>query len=65
MQCGIVSRKVEGLQMLAPLGGGFGGTLWGSAGITVPWEVYQQYGDIRILQDNYQAMKRYIDLPRY
>ena len=46
---------------VAPLGGGFGGILWGSAGITVPWEVYQQYGDIRILQDNYQAMKRYID----
>src|SRR5262249_45210700 len=29
---------------IAPVGNGFGGVLWGSAGITVPWEIYQQYG---------------------
>lgn len=45
---------------IAPIGGGFGGVLWGSAGITVPWEVYQQYGDVKILQQNYEAMGRYI-----
>jgi len=27
---------------VAPVGGGFGGVLWGSAGIIVPWEVYLQ-----------------------
>ncbi len=28
---------------VAPVGGGFGGVLWGSAGIVVPWETYLQY----------------------
>jgi alpha-L-rhamnosidase len=46
---------------VAPIGGGFGGILWGSAGITVPWEVYQQYNDMRLLQDHYEAMADYID----
>lgn len=45
---------------VAPVGGGFGGTLWGSAGIVIPWETYQQYGDIVILEENYEAMKRYM-----
>ncbi len=42
---------------VAPVGGGFGGTLWGSAGITVAWETYRQYGDIQLLQEHYPAMK--------
>ncbi len=45
---------------IAPLGGGFGGVLWGSAGITVAWESYLQYGDKELLAVHYQAMKRYI-----
>ena len=45
---------------VAPVGGGFGGTLWGSAGIVIPWEVYRQYGDIEILKDNYSAMSAYL-----
>ena len=46
---------------VAPVGGGFGGTLWGSAGIIIPWEVYQQYGDTRILEEHYEAMVRYLN----
>lgn len=45
---------------VAPLGGGFGGTLWGSAGIVVAWETYRQYGDIQLLAEHYEAMKKYI-----
>jgi alpha-L-rhamnosidase len=45
---------------IAPIGNGFGGFLWGSVGITVPWELYQQYGDKAILTDHYNAMKQYI-----
>ncbi len=45
---------------VAPMGGGFGGTLWGSAGIVVAWETYQQYGDVQLLNEHYDAMKRYI-----
>lgn len=46
---------------VAPVGGGFGGTLWGSAGMILPWEVYQQYGDTRILEDHYEAMAEYLE----
>jgi len=46
---------------IAPIGGGFGGVLWGSAGIVVPWEVYQQYNDLGLLEEHYPAMVRYID----
>jgi alpha-L-rhamnosidase len=46
---------------IAPVGGGFGGVLWGSAGITVPWEVYQQYGDRALLEEHYDAMAAYVD----
>lgn len=45
---------------VAPTNCGFGGLLWGSAGITVPWELYQQYGDKDMLREHYPAMKRYI-----
>ncbi|MDN3656050.1 family 78 glycoside hydrolase catalytic domain [Ferruginibacter paludis] len=46
---------------VAPVGGGFGGLLWGSAGITVAWEAYQQYNDIALLQEHYAAMVTYIN----
>lgn len=45
---------------VAPTNCGFGGLLWGSAGITVPWELYQQYGDKAMLSEHYDAMKQYI-----
>ena len=45
---------------IAPVGGGFGGFLWGSAGITVPWAMYRQWADTLTLQEHYPAMKRYI-----
>lgn len=45
---------------IAPVGGGFGGIVWESAGIIIPWEMYQQYGDVRIVEENYEAMKKYI-----
>jgi hypothetical protein len=33
---------------------------WGSAGVLIPWYVYQWYGDREILQKNYAMMKRYV-----
>ncbi len=45
---------------IAPVGGGFGGLLWGSAGITVAWEAYQQYQDKSLLEIHYAAMVRYM-----
>jgi hypothetical protein len=33
---------------------------WGSAGVVVPWYVYQKYGDKRTLADSLPAMARYV-----
>jgi alpha-L-rhamnosidase len=46
---------------IAPVGSGFGGVLWGSAGLTVPWEVCQQYGDVALLDEHYDAMVAYLE----
>ncbi len=47
---------------IAPMRGeGFGGLLWGSAGIVIPWQLWQQWGNKEILAEHYDAMKRYID----
>ena len=46
---------------VAPVGGGFGGVLWGSAGIVVPWETYLQYKDVGLLEQHYPAMAAYVD----
>ena len=45
---------------IAPIGGGFGGPLWQSAGIVLPWENYQQYGDMEALRIHYPAMQKYM-----
>lgn len=55
-----VQRQDGRFADIAPLGGGFGGMLWGSAGITVPWECYVQYQDKGLLEEHYPAMKRYM-----
>lgn len=55
-----VQREDGRFTDVAPLGGGFGGVLWGSAGITVAWESYQQYNDKAMLAEHYDAMKAYI-----
>lgn len=49
---------------VAPTGFGFGGMLWGSAGITVPWECYLRYGDMELLRDHYPSMKHYMEYLR-
>jgi alpha-L-rhamnosidase len=46
---------------VAPIGGGFGGILWGSVGVHLPWMLYQQYGDVATLKKSYPSMKRYTD----
>ena len=46
----------------APLGkfGGWGNAAWADAGIIVPWTCYLMYGDTDILEENYEAMERYM-----
>lgn len=55
-----VQREDGRFSDVAPLGGGFGGVLWGSAGITVAWESYQQFNDKDMLAEHYDAMKAYL-----
>ncbi|MGW0890649.1 family 78 glycoside hydrolase catalytic domain [Saccharopolyspora sp. NPDC002578] len=41
------------------LGAGTAG--WGDAGVTVPWLLYERFGDRRALAENYPAMLRWLD----
>ncbi|MBN1765276.1 MAG: family 78 glycoside hydrolase catalytic domain [Sedimentisphaerales bacterium] len=41
-----------------------GGPAWADAGIICPWTIYKMYGDIRILQTHYNAMKRLVEFYR-
>jgi len=38
---------------------------WGDAVVIIPWTVYLFYGDTRILSENYDAMKRFVEYMRY
>lgn len=34
--------------------------VWNSAAILMPWNIYRFYGDVRVLQENYNLMKGYL-----
>jgi alpha-L-rhamnosidase len=38
-----------------------GATGWGDAAVIIPWTVYQSYGDERILKEQYESMKDWVD----
>jgi alpha-L-rhamnosidase len=38
-----------------------GAPAWGDAGVIVPWRAYQNYGDTRILAEQFEAAKRWVD----
>ncbi|AIY41690.1 Alfa-L-rhamnosidase [Collimonas arenae] len=33
---------------------------WGDAGVTVPWILYERYGDLQILEQNFDAMTKWL-----
>ena len=37
---------------------------WGDAGVVVPWRLWQQYGDVRQLRENYDGAKRWVEFIR-
>ena len=45
----------------APNWGGGGGPAWGGSLATLTWHMYQLYGDHRILAENYDAMRHYVN----
>lgn len=46
---------------IAPSAGGFGGTLWSSVGIAMPWQSFVQYNDLEAIREHYPAMQRFIE----
>lgn len=42
------------------IGGLYKDPNWGGACVMTPWYYYQEYGDIRMLQDNFEMMKAYV-----
>ena len=40
----------------------YGAAGWADAGIIVPYNIYKMYGDKAILQDNWAAMQKYMDV---
>jgi alpha-L-rhamnosidase len=43
------------------LGDQEGAAAWSDAAVIIPWVVYQTYGDERVLEDQYESMKGWID----
>ena len=39
---------------------GGGGPMWSGFIVTLPWQVYQQYGDHRVLEKNYPAIRKWL-----
>ena len=40
---------------------GYGAAGWSDALVIIPYAIYRHYGDVRILRENYPAMKKWID----
>jgi alpha-L-rhamnosidase len=40
---------------------GSGTAAWGDAGVICPWIIYQVYGDTRVIERHYEAMKKWIE----
>ncbi len=37
-----------------------GAPAWGDAGVIVPWITWQQYGDLRVVSENWEPMKKWL-----
>jgi alpha-L-rhamnosidase len=37
---------------------------WADAGVIVPWRVYQNYGDVRVLREQFESACRYVEAVR-
>jgi len=48
------------LPYTAPTYWGGGGPAWSGICVTLPWYVYRHYGDIRILEENFETIERWL-----
>lgn len=59
LENGVVQNTVPLIKnYIQQLGGGSVG--WGDVIITLPWDIYQIYGDRSVLEENYGAMKKWM-----
>ncbi len=63
----LMYNRNGGVPDTAPLGGDnrkltSGG--WGDASVIVPWELYLEYGDKKILEDNFHMMQAWVEYQR-
>lgn len=58
-----VQREDGAYSDMAPLcwDSNYGTNGWGDGGVIIPYQLYMQYGDTRVIEENYDAMCRYID----
>jgi alpha-L-rhamnosidase len=43
---------------------GYGRAGWGDAAVVIPWTIYLEYGDSRILEEHYESMARWLEFER-
>jgi alpha-L-rhamnosidase len=46
------------------LGNQEGAAAWGDAATIIPWTMYQVYGDVRVLKEQYESMKAWVEYIR-
>jgi alpha-L-rhamnosidase len=54
------SPESGNLPYTAPTYWGGGGPGWSGFCITLPWEIYERYGDTRVLEQNFPTMQRWL-----
>lgn len=42
-------------------GGAGGNNCWGDAAVAIAWNLYTQYGDLAVLEENYEALCKWVD----
>ncbi|MDQ0227838.1 glycoside hydrolase family 78 protein [Metabacillus niabensis] len=55
--------KEHGVPHVVPniLGDQDGAAAWSDAAVIIPWVVYQTYGDVKVLENQYESMKGWVD----
>ena len=56
-----VQQADGSLKNSAPFGQGGGGPGWGGLLSAITWRHYRYYGDVRILEENYDAIRQYVE----
>ena len=56
------SSLEQGVPHIVPdIQGTYSSAAWSDAAVIIPWVVYQTYGDVRILEENWKCMHQWVD----